>query len=56
MRFNYLRDSAPEAFEYLRPSRIPEQVHTPLAALLTVAIVIVAWWTIEQVLTFASAR
>ncbi len=50
MRFNYLRDSAPEAFEYLRPSRIPEQLRTPLAALLTVAIVVAAWWTVELVL------
>ncbi|MGB6986447.1 MAG: PilN domain-containing protein [Candidatus Aquilonibacter sp.] len=50
MRFNYLRDSAPEAFEYLRPSRIPEQMRTPLAALVTVTLVVAVWWAIEQVL------
>ncbi len=50
MRFNYLRDSAPDAFEYLRPSRIPEPLRTPLATLLTVIIVVGAWWMIEQLL------
>lgn len=49
-RFNYLRDSAPQAFEYLRPSRIPEPLRTPLAALLTVTLVVAVWWAIEQVL------
>jgi Tfp pilus assembly protein PilN len=49
-RFNYLRDSAPEAFQYLRPSRIPERLRTPLAALLTAVLVVAVWWTIEQVL------
>jgi Tfp pilus assembly protein PilN len=49
-RFNYLRDSAPEAFEFLRPSRIPEPLRTPLAALLTVTLVVAVWWAIEQVL------
>jgi Tfp pilus assembly protein PilN len=50
MRFNYLRDSAPDAFEYLRPSRIPEPLRTPLAALLTATVVVALWWVIEQVL------
>ncbi|MGD0969379.1 MAG: PilN domain-containing protein [Candidatus Aquilonibacter sp.] len=55
MRFNYLRDSAPEAFEYLRPSRIPEALRTPLAAFATVLIIIGAWWIVEQLL-LAQAR
>ncbi len=50
MRFNYLRDSAPEAFEYLRPSRIPEPLRTPLAALITVMLVVAIWWVVEQLL------
>ena len=50
MRFNYLHDSGPEAFEYLRPSRIPEALRTPVAALLTVTLVVGAWWAIEQML------
>lgn len=50
MRFNYLRDSAPEMFEHLRPSRIPETLRTPLAALATMVIVVAAWWVVEQVL------
>lgn len=49
-RFNFLRDSTPEAFEYLRPSRIAEPLRTPLAALLTVTLVVAMWWLIEQVL------
>jgi Tfp pilus assembly protein PilN len=49
-RFNYLRDSAPDGFEYLRPSRIPEALRTPLAALLTVTVVVAVWWAIEQLL------
>ncbi|HTZ55228.1 MAG TPA: PilN domain-containing protein [Candidatus Acidoferrum sp.] len=55
MRFNYLRDSVPEAFEYLRPSRIPEPLRTPLAALLTATLVVAVWWVIEQV-QLAQAR
>jgi Tfp pilus assembly protein PilN len=50
MRFNYLRDGPPQAFEHLRPSRIPEPLRTPLAALLTVIVVVGAWWMIEQLL------
>lgn len=50
MRFNYLRDSAPESFEYLRPSRIPEPLRTPLAALVTAMLVVGVWWVIEQLL------
>jgi Tfp pilus assembly protein PilN len=50
VRFNYLRDSAPDVFEYLRPSRIPELLRTPLAALVTIALVVGAWWVIEQIL------
>ena len=55
MRFNYLRDGAPEAFEHLRPGRIPEALRTPLAALATVVIVVGAWWVVEQLL-LAQAR
>ncbi|HTX57049.1 MAG TPA: PilN domain-containing protein [Candidatus Acidoferrales bacterium] len=50
MRFNYLRDGAPDAFEQLRPRRLPEALRTPLAALTTAVIVVAAWWAIEQVL------
>ncbi len=50
MRFNYLRDSEPDAFEYLRPSRIPEPLRTPLAALATIVVIVGAWWVIEQML------
>jgi Tfp pilus assembly protein PilN len=50
MRFNYLRDSGPETFEYLRPSRIPEALRTPLAAFLTATLVVTVWWVIEQLL------
>jgi Tfp pilus assembly protein PilN len=50
MRFNYLRDSAPEVFEHLRPGRIPEPLRTPLAALVTIALVVGVWWVIEQIL------
>lgn len=50
MRFDYLHDSGPEAFEHLRPSRLPEALRTPLAALLTVTLVVGAWWAIEQML------
>lgn len=49
-RFNYLRDSAPQTFDYLRPSRIPEPLRTPLATLLTATLVVAVWWAIEQVL------
>jgi Tfp pilus assembly protein PilN len=55
MRFNYLRDSAPDAFEYLRPSRIPEALRTPLAAFATVVVIVGAWWIVEQLL-LAQAR
>lgn len=55
MRFNYLRNSAPEPFEYLRPSRVPEPLRTPLAALVTVTLVVAVWWVIEQLL-LAQAR
>jgi Tfp pilus assembly protein PilN len=50
VRFNYLRDSTPDAFEYLRPSRIPEPLRTPLAALGTIVFVVSLWWAIEQML------
>ena len=50
MRFNYLRDSAPDAFAFLRPSRIPEPLRTPLAALATIVVVVAVWWVIEQIL------
>jgi Tfp pilus assembly protein PilN len=50
VRFNYLRDSTPDVFEHLRPSRIPEPLRTPLAALITIALVVGAWWVIEQIL------
>jgi len=50
MRFNYLRDSAPEALEYLRLGRIPEALRTPLAALITAVLVVGAWCAIEQML------
>jgi Tfp pilus assembly protein PilN len=49
-RFNYLRDSAPEMFEHLRPSRIPEPLRTPLAALATAIIVVGVWWIAEHLL------
>jgi len=55
MRFDYVHDGRPDALERLRPSRIPEQLRTPLAALLTTAIVVCAWWGIEQFL-LAQAR
>jgi Tfp pilus assembly protein PilN len=55
MRFDYLRDSAPEAFEYLRPSRIPETLRTPLAAFATVVVIVGVWWIVEQLL-LAQAR
>ncbi len=55
MRFNYLRDSVPETFELLRPSRIPEPLRTPFAALVTVIIVVGVWWIAEQLL-LAQAR
>ena len=55
MRFNYLHDAPPEALERLRPSRIPERLRTPLAALVTACIVVSAWWGIEQ-LALAHAR
>ncbi len=50
VRFNYLRDSAPDAFEYLRPGRIPEPLRTPLAALATIVLVVGVWCAIEQML------
>jgi len=50
MRFNYLRDCAPDTFELLRPSRIPEPLRTPLAALVTAVIVVGIWWIGEQLL------
>jgi Tfp pilus assembly protein PilN len=50
IRFNYLHDSAPDGFEYLRPGRIPEALRTPLAALLTVVVVVAVWWVVEQLL------
>ena len=56
MDFNYLRDASPEAFEYLRPSRIPEALRTPLAALLTALIVVGVWWAIEQLLLSQAQR
>lgn len=55
MRFNYLRDSPPEMFERLRPSRIPEPLRTPLAAFATAIIIVGVWWVVEQVL-LAQAR
>lgn len=54
--FNYLRDGAPEAFEYLRPSRIPEALRTPLAALLTAFVVVGLWWAVEQLLLSQAQR
>lgn len=50
MRFNYLRDSVPDAFERLYPHRIPESFHTPLAALATAVIAVCCWWGIERIL------
>lgn len=50
MRFNYLRDSAPDAFVFLRPSQIPEPLRTPLAALATIIAVVGVWCIIEQIL------
>jgi Tfp pilus assembly protein PilN len=47
-RFNYLHDAPPRFVEQLRPSRIPEQLRTPLAALGTTVIVIFLWWVIES--------
>jgi Tfp pilus assembly protein PilN len=54
-RFNYLHDAPPETLERLRPSRVPEQLRTPLAALLTTCIVVCIWWGIEQ-LALGQAR
>jgi len=50
VRFNYLRDSEPDAVAYLRPSRIPEPLRTPLGALATIMAVVGMWWVIEQIL------
>jgi hypothetical protein len=55
MRFDYLCDSAPEALDYLRPSRIPEALRTPFAAFATVVVIVGVWWIVEQLL-FAQAR
>lgn len=49
-RFNYLRESTPEAFEALRPGRIPLALRTPLAALLTATLVVAAWCCVERAL------
>jgi len=55
MRFSYLHDARPDALERLRPSRLPEGLHTPLASLATAIVVVVAWWGIEHML-LAQAR
>jgi Tfp pilus assembly protein PilN len=49
MRFDYAHDAVPEAIERLRPSRVPRELQTPLAALLTVTFVVLAAWPIEFV-------
>ena len=50
MRFNYLRDTRSNLLERLRPSRIPEPLRSPLAALATTLIVVMVWWMIEGML------
>jgi hypothetical protein len=50
IRFNYLRDALPNPLERMRPSRIPEPLRTPLAALATAMIVVMIWWMIEGML------
>jgi Tfp pilus assembly protein PilN len=47
-RFSFLRDAPPVFIERLHPSRLPDELRTPLAALVTTAIVLVIWWGIES--------
>ena len=54
-RFDYLRDAPPVFIERLHPSRLAEELRTPLAALATTAIVILVWWGIET-MQIAQAR
>jgi Tfp pilus assembly protein PilN len=46
-RFDFLRDAPPLFVERLRPSRLPAELRTPLAAFATTVVVILAWWAIE---------
>jgi Tfp pilus assembly protein PilN len=50
MRFNYLRESTPQAFEMLRPNRVPAALRTPVAAVITATLVVAAWWSLEHAL------
>jgi hypothetical protein len=50
MRFNYLSDGVPDAIERLQPSRIPDELKTPLAALATVTLAVLCWLAIEKML------
>ena len=47
-RFNYLGDSIPSLLDRLRAVRIPQRLHVPLCALVTVLAVVTAWWGIER--------
>lgn len=56
MKFDYLRDAPPAFVERLRPSRIPEYLRTPLAALATSICVVAAWYAIESLQVQQAAR
>ena len=56
IRFNYLGPSVPGAIDRLRLYRIPAAVRTPLWALATVSLAVVAWWAIEHQLLDEAKR
>jgi Tfp pilus assembly protein PilN len=48
MRFDYLADAPPHWLDRLRSLRLPEAVRTPLMALLTSMLVVLAWYGLES--------
>lgn len=47
-KFDFLHDAPPAFVERLRPSRIPEHLRTPLAALATSIFVVAVWWLVQN--------
>jgi Tfp pilus assembly protein PilN len=45
--FDFLRDAPPAFVERLRPTRIPIDMRTPLAALATTIVIVAAWFGVE---------
>ena len=48
MRFDYLHDAPPDIVERIAGFRVPAELRTPFAALLTACLVVLAWWSLER--------